>query len=549
MMEIYDRVLPSRSLPTLAGLAVILLVLYLFHWFFDTLRSRILIRLGSALDQDLGEPVFQAIVSAPIKGIVEGDGQQPQRDLDQVRNFLSSGGPAALFDLPWIPLYLTICYVFHPWIGLTATAGGALLIAVTLTTEVLTRKASKSALPAVLRRNGLTEAGRRNSEIVQALGMCGRLGKRWGEANQRYVASQRRVADIVSTFGAASKVLRMTIQSAVLGVGAMLVIDGRASPGVMIASSIIAARALAPVEQAIANWKGFIAARQGWARLRCLLADTKAAATAMPLPPAQSSLAVEAAASGPPGSKGLIIQDVSFTLNAGSAVGIIGPSGSGKSSLARMLVGVWPAMRGKVRFDGWAHEHWDADALARNIGYLPQDVELLAGSIADNIARFDPEADPQAILAAAKAANVHELVQRLPDGFNSPIGEGGAALSAGQRQRIALARALYGNPFIVVLDEPNSNLDAEGEHALTKAIEGIRARAGIAIVIAHRPNALVACDYAMMMHEGRVHAFGPKEEVLRKVLQPVSQTKGSEHDTPSVPRRFAQNDAKLSKAT
>ncbi len=528
MMEVYDRVLPSQSIPTLVGLSVIIVVLYLFQGLFDTLRGRIMARVGAAIDEDLSQQIFQGQLKAPLKGKVDGDGQQPLRDLDQLRAFLAGGGPSALFDLPWMPLYLFICFAFHPWIGLAALGGACLLVMITLLTEMLTKEASRAAVSAALVRNGISEGARRNAEVVQALGMAKRIGARWGEANASYLAHQQRTSDVAGGFGAMSKVLRMLLQSMVLAIGAYLVIDGQATGGIMIASSILTSRAMAPVELAIGNWKGFVSARQGWRRLKTMLEANARSEDPLKLPAPQMVVSVENAGTGAPGGQRFSVQDVSFELRAGSGLGIIGPSASGKSSLARMLVGVWPTWRGKVRFDGAAIEQWLPEDLGRHIGYLPQDVELFAGTVAQNIARFEPEPKAEAIIAAAKAANVHEMILQLPDGYETQVGEAGAALSGGQRQRLALARALYGDPFLVVLDEPNSNLDNEGEQALTSAIMNIRARGGIVVVIAHRPSALAGVDLVLVMGEGRMQSFGPKEEVLSKVLRPVPAPQSAE---------------------
>jgi ATP-binding cassette subfamily C protein len=333
------------------------------------------------------------------------------------------------------------------------------------------------------------------------------------------MASQRAASDVTGGLGSAAKVLRMMLQSAVLAVGAWLVINGQATAGVIIAGSILSARALAPVDLAIANWKGFIAARLSWRRLTKLLTAFPAQEEVMALQPPTRSLAVEAVAALPPGGQKAVLQDVSFTLKAGNALGIIGPSASGKSSLARVLVGVWPAARGHVRLDGAALEQWNGEALGRHLGYLPQDVELMTGSVAQNIARFERDADPDAVIAAAQAAGCHDLIVNLPDGYETEVGEQGTALSAGQAQRIALARALYRDPFLVVLDEPNSNLDSEGDEALARAVAGVRARGGIVVVIAHRPSAIAGVDLVLMLREGRVQAFGPKDEILARVLQ------------------------------
>jgi ATP-binding cassette subfamily C protein len=345
------------------------------------------------------------------------------------------------------------------------------------------------------------------------------MAERWGEANRQYLSSQRKTSDIGGGLGSVSKVLRMMLQSGVLAVGAYLVIIQEASPGIIIAGSILAARALAPVDLTIAHWRGFVAARQSWQRLTKLLAALPAQAAPMLLQKPTQRLLVENVSAAPPGLQKIVVQDVAFKLEAGQGLGIIGPSGSGKSSLVRLLVGVWQPLRGKVRLDGAALDQWSSDALGVHVGYLPQDVELLSGTVAENIARFEPNADPKDVLAAAQAVGVHEMIVALPEGYGTAVGEQGSALSAGQAQRIALARAVYRNPFLVVLDEPNAHLDAEGDEALTRAILGVRERKGIVVVVAHRPSAIAGVDQILVMNKGRAQAFGPKDEVLSKVLQ------------------------------
>ncbi|GBD48038.1 type I secretion system permease/ATPase [Methylopila sp. Yamaguchi] len=526
MMEVYDRVLPSHSLPTLVGLGLVVLLLYAFLGLFDLLRARILVRVALRLDETLNAVVFRSTVRRALLSSGDGDGMQAQRDLDQVRAFLSGSGPGALFDLPWMPIYLAVCFAFHPWLGLTTLAGALILIAVTGLTELLTRGAAQQAVAAGMAREGVSQASRRNAEVVEAMGMGGRLCAIWGEANARFLKHQRSTSDVSGGFGALSKVLRMALQSAVLAVGAYLVIDGQATGGIMIASSILTGKALGPVDLAIGNWKGFVAARQAWRRLKETLRTTRPTAQTMKLPAPRARLSVEAAATAAPGGQVLLVDDVSFALDAGSALGVIGPSGSGKSSLARMLVGVWPARRGKIRLDGASLDQWDPDQLGPHVGYLPQDVELFAGTIEQNIARFGAAPDPDAVIAAAQAAGVHEMILRLPGGYNCQIGHGGAALSAGQRQRVALARALFGSPFLVVLDEPNSNLDTEGEAALSRAIQGVRDRGGVVVVVAHRSSALAPADFILAMKDGRVQSFGRKDEVLPNFQRP----------TPAMPR-------------
>jgi ATP-binding cassette subfamily C protein PrsD len=519
MLEIYDRVLPSRSMPTLVGLLVLVAALFAALGLLDAIRGRILVRIGGALDETLSGRVYDTLVRLPLRAGARIDGTQPLRDLDAIRSYLSGLGPVALFDLPWIPLYLAICFVFHPLIGLTALAGAIILIVLTVLTESLMRAPTKAATEAAIARNGLAEISRRNAEALIAMGMASRIAQRWRDANRQYMHSQREASDLGGGLGAISKVLRMMLQSGVLAVGAYLVIHQEASAGIIIAGSILSARALAPVDLAIANWKGFTAARQSWQRLNNLLAMSPAQIAPMQLQAPAQRLMVESVSASPPGVPRIVVQDITFELQAGQGLGIIGPSGSGKSSLARLLVGVWQPVRGNVRLDGAALDQWSPDMLGQHVGYLPQDVELLAGTVAQNISRFEPNADNEAVIAAAKAVGVHELIVRLPAGYDTPIGDQGSALSAGQAQRIALARAVYRDPFLVVLDEPNSNLDSDGEEALTRAILGVRERNGIVIVVAHRPSAIAAVDRILVMNQGKAQAIGPKDEVLSKVLQ------------------------------
>ena len=519
MLEVYDRVLPSRSLPTLVGLIILVVVLFAALAVLDAIRARVLARVGGSLDEALSGRVYDTLVRLPLRIGNRGDGNQPLRDLDAVRSYLSGLGPVAMFDLPWIPLYLAICFVFHPLLGFTALVGALVLVALTIATEMMTKAPSRSAMEAAAARNNIAEASRRNAEVLIAMGMLPRMAARWSEANSHYMASQQRTSDIGGGLGSVSKVLRMLLQSGVLAVGAWLVINQQATGGIMIAGSILSARALAPVDLAIANWKGFVAARQSWARLNNLLEAMPAPAEPMALPAPSHRLTVEGVAATAPGTQKVLVQDVAFKLEAGQGLGVIGQSGSGKSSLARVLVGVWPAVRGKVRLDGAAMDQWSPERLGPHIGYLPQDVELLAGSVAENIARFEDKPDGEAVIAAAKAVGVHEMIVSLPQGYETPVGEHGTSLSAGQAQRVALARAVYRNPFLVVLDEPNSHLDTEGDAALTRAILGIRERKGIVVVIAHRPSAIAGVDQILVMNQGRVQALGPKDEVLAKVLQ------------------------------
>jgi PrtD family type I secretion system ABC transporter len=520
MLEVYDRVLPSRSVPTLIGLLILASGLYMAQGILDMIRNRILGRIGTALDESLNARVFETVVRLPLTAGSRNEGLLPLRDLDNVRSFLGSMGPSAFFDLPWLPLYLGICFAFHVMIGIAALIGAIILVSLTLVTEYLSRQPAREAMGLASRRNDLATASRRNAEVLVAMGMFGRLTQRWSDANEKYLAGNQRASDVSGGLGAISKVLRMMLQSAVLGTGAYLVIHQEATAGIIIAGSILSARALAPVDLAIAHWKSFIAARQSWHRLNELLEKMPARPVQTLLQPPTSSVSLEGIGIAAPGDQRVIVQEVTFTLTAGQGLGVIGPSGSGKSSLVRALVGVWQPFRGKVRLDGAALDQWSSDLLGRHIGYLPQDVELFTGTVAQNICRFDPEAKSDGIIAAAKEAGVHDMIIKMRDGYNTQVGEQGAALSAGQAQRVALARALYGDPFLIVLDEPNSNLDTEGDEALTRAVRAARERGAIVVVVAHRPIGIEGVDQILVLKDGRMQAFGPKEQVLSQVLAP-----------------------------
>ena len=520
MLEVYDRVLPSRSVPTLIGLIILAAGLYMAQGILDLIRGRILGRIGTALDESLHARVFDTVVRLPLMVGGRNEGLQPIRDLDNIRSFLGSQGPSAFFDLPWLPLYLAICFAFHVLIGVTALVGAIVLVSLTLITEYMSRQPAREAMGLAARRNDLATTSRRNGEVLVAMGMATRMGKRWSVANEKYLTGNQNATDVIGGLGAVAKVLRMMLQSAVLGVGAYLVIHQEATAGIIIAGSILSARALAPVDLAIAHWKSFVAARQSWERLNKLLDQLPVRPEPTLLQDPSSRLSVEGVGIAAPGDQRVIVQDVTFALNAGQALGVIGPSGSGKSSLVRTLVGVWLPFRGKVRLDGAALDQWSSDLLGRHIGYLPQDVELFGGTVAQNICRFDPDAKSETIIKAAREAGVHDMIIKMRDGYNTQVGEQGAALSAGQAQRVALARALYGDPFLIVLDEPNSNLDTEGDEALTRAIRSARERGAIVVVVAHRPVGIEAVDQILVLRDGRVQAFGPKEQVLAQVLQP-----------------------------
>ncbi|MCA1495044.1 type I secretion system permease/ATPase [Ensifer sp. NBAIM29] len=525
MMQVYDRVLASRSVPTLVALSILAIGLYLFLGLLEVIRTRILTQIGQRLEEQLGGPTFDTVLKLPLRMSKKEAISQPLRDLDQLRQFMSGQGPVAICDMPWLPVYLAILFLFHAYLGWLAVAGAMILIALTLVSEVTLRQPMQRLAQLGGSRGEFIEAARRNAEALHAMGMGGAYAARWHELNGGYVDEQRRTSDASSGFSAASKIFRLALQSAVLALGAWLAIYQLASPGAMIASSILTSRALAPIEQAIAQWRGFVNARQARRRLESVLEKFSEDRQLMPLPAPRRTLDVAGLAVAAPGGNAAIVRDVSFRLAAGQGVGIIGPSGSGKSSLARALVGVWPPARGTIRLDGAELSQWEPEALGPSIGYLPQGVDLFDGTIAENISRFAQNADPAAIIEAAEQAGVHQLILSMPEGYDTRIGAAGAILSAGQRQRIGLARALYGKPFLLVLDEPNASLDAEGEAALTNAILAARKAGAIVVVIAHRPNALAAVDQVLVMADGRAVAFGPRDEVLRKTtVRAVSET-------------------------
>lgn len=519
MLQVYDRVLASGSVETLVGLAILAAAMFIIQAALDIIRARVLTRLGELFDNRLSERAHNAVLRLPLVTKTSGDGMQPLRDMDNIRGFLAGSGPTAFFDLPFMPLYLSICFVFHFWIGMTALIGATVLIAVTILTNVLSRKPVRDAMTHNMRRNGLLEDARRNAEIIRAMGIGKRVALRWSAVNREYLDANRAAADVSGLFGSISRMLRIILQSALLGVGAYLVIRQEVSGGVMIASSIMMGRALAPVDLVIASWKPLLMARQSWSRLRDLLTKIPADRVVMDLPSPVSELRTQALVIIPPGDRKPTVSGIEFTVRAGSGLGVIGASGSGKSTLVRALVNAWVPASGKVRLDGASLDQWDPQRLGRHIGYLPQAVELFDGTIAENISRFDEEADPVALVAAAKAAGVHDLILLFENGYETRVGESGSALSAGQRQRIGLARALYRDPFIVVLDEPNANLDADGEAAVVSAIASVRQRGGIAVVVAHRPSAIAAVDMVLVMEAGRQRAFGERNAVLSKVLQ------------------------------
>ena len=534
MLQVYDRVLTSRSVPTLVVLFVIVVVLYAYYGFLEWLRARLMVRVGRRLDEELRGRAFDTVVSHSLRQTPQF-GTQPFADLGVVRQYLSSQGPFAFLDMPWMVIYLVVIFMMHWVLGVASVLAAAVIFAVAVLTERATRQPMAEAALASARAAIVGDEARRNAEALEALGMRPAMRARWAALQQQALDQQTVASDASGGFGAVTRVVRLLVQSGILALGAYLAIEKQISPGAMIAGSIIMSRALAPVEQAVGNWQQFVGFRRAMARLEKALASVPPEGGRMALPPPKGRLDVENLILQLQGMDKPLLQGLNFKVEPGKGLGVIGPTGAGKSTLARVLVGLLAPTRGHVRFDGAALDQRPAEERGRYIGYLPQDVQMFDGTVAQNISRFDENPDAEKIVAAAKLANVHDLVMRLPKGYDTGLGELGAKLSAGQRQRVALARALYGDPMLFVLDEPNSNLDAEGEQALDRAIRAALARGACAVVVAHRPSALAAIQDILVLADGKPVAFGPKEEILKKVLasrQPPPQTKAAPGATP-----------------
>jgi PrtD family type I secretion system ABC transporter len=524
MLQVYDRVLPSQSLPTLLALVALVISLYVFQSLLGMVRTMLFARIGRFFDLSLRNAVFHLNIEIGLPGRAIA-GTAPFRDLEQIRTFLATGGPAAIFDLPWMPLYLLALFLIHPLLGCLGLAGIIGLSAIAWRADKKVTPLQKASISESYEANALAESARMASETLKPLGMTASVGARWAATNARAGDAVIYASDMTNSFGAVSQFVRTALQSLALALGAYLVITGKATGGVMIASSILLGRALSPVELTISHWRSFIGAREAYMRLdKSLKSRAPAPATRLPAP--TRGIAVETLMLASPAGSKPLLQNINFELFAGDALGIIGPSGAGKSSLVRSLVGVWPVARGSIRLDGAMLDQWTEADSGTFIGYLPQAVELFSGTIAENIARFDPEATSEDVLKAADISGVGELVRGMEKGFETEVGFRGANLSAGQRQRIALARALYKDPFLVVLDEPNSALDTEGEQALIHAISRVRERGGIVIMVAHRPNILQPINKVLMLGLGTQRAFGPRDEILKRVLSPVPVAAG-----------------------
>lgn len=518
MLQLYDRVITSGSESTLLMLTLIMVVLFITMGALEWVRSKILVRVSARIETLLSERLFGATFKHALYTSGVGGSSQPLDDLTGLRQFLTGNGLFAFFDAPWMPIYIAVMFMFHQWYGWMAVGTMVILIILALINEKSTSKVLKEANDLSIQSRGLVNKNLRNAEVVDSMGMLNGIRDRWLTGTTKVLYLQAKASSRAGAITSTSKTIRMMAQSLVLGLGGYLVLQQEITPGLMIAGSILLGRALAPMDLMINSWKGFVAARGQYHRLNEVLKQVPADKEKMPLPAPEGQIIVDKVVIAPPGSKAAVIKSVSLDLAPGESLGIIGPSAAGKSTLARALLGIWPTMGGKVRLDGVDIFDWDRTELGPYIGYLPQDIELFEGTIGENISRFG-EVEPEKIVAAAKMADVHEMILGLPDGYDTTIGASGGVLSGGQRQRIGLARAIYGEPKFVLLDEPNSNLDEQGELALAKAISALKQQKVTTIVITHRPNILGVLDKILILADGQAVAFGPRDEVMSQLQQ------------------------------
>ena len=519
MLQVYDRVLSSRSIGTLISITVIAGVLLAVYGLLEMVRTRVLVRAGILFDEKIAETAFNAI----HRGLLRKPGGnlgQALRDVDTLREFLTGSGLLAFCDAPWFPAFVLLAFWLHPWYGWIAIVGSLVIWSLTLLNEILTKRDLTESTNASIAASQRAATTFRNVEVLQAMGMLGALRSAWSGIHERHIGWQARASDRGGTLIASTKFFRTFMQIIILGTGGYLAIQREISPGGIIAGSIIIGRALQPMELAVGSWKGFVAARGAYRRLRELFELVGTTPSHMALPRPEGKVNVEGMYAGAPGQKELILRGMTFALPVGETLCIVGPSGAGKTTLARTLVGIWPIASGALRLDGYDLSQWDSQELGQYIGYLPQDVELFSGTVSQNISRFQDDADPKEIIASSMLAGCHEMIQHMAEGYDTQIGEGGKALSGGQRQRVALARALYGNPSLVVLDEPNSNLDSAGEEALTEAIRALKARGTTVVLITHKINVLATADKILVMTAGAVHDFGPRDKILSQLAGP-----------------------------
>ena len=520
MLQVFDRVLSSRSGETLLVLSAVTVGALVLMALLDALRSRLLGTAAVALDRRLGPALLDGLVAraARLGGAAYVSGL---RDVSTLRAFFNGQGLLALFDAPWLPLFLALVFLFHPLLGWVASAGALVMLALACLNERLTRRPLEGAQAAARQAARFIDGSLRNAEVVSALGMLPAVTRRWSRLNDGALLAQLRAGNTGGSLGGATKLVRQLVQTAMLAVGAWLVIGQDVTPGVMVAATIILGRALAPIETLVAGWRSLVEARAAWQSLKQLLADIKVDSS-IELPVPTGAIEAERVTYAFPGAERPVLRGVSFSMQAGESLGVIGPSAAGKSTLLRLALGIWQPAAGNMRLDGADAAAWPRERLGAHVGYLPQDVELFAGTVAENIARL-AEPDPAAVVRAAQRAHVHDLILRLPKGYDTEVGEGGQALSAGQRQRVALARALYGNPRLVVLDEPNANLDHQGDEALLRALQGLKEAGVTVLIVAHRPSLLRGVDKLLMLREGAVEMFGPREAVMARLTRPVRE--------------------------
>jgi PrtD family type I secretion system ABC transporter len=526
MLQIYDRVLPSRSEETLLALTILVTALYGLMGLLDYVRGRIASRIGATAQARLDARVFNATLRRSVLASERSRPASGLRDLESIQKFMGSPVLFAVFDMPWAPVFILAIYSFHPWLGHLSIVGALILVAVAVLNQMLTRKPELEATAAALQGDAYAETIRQQGEMIQALGMRGAALGRWQTMRRGALSAQLSHSDRISQFSTISKTFRFFLQSAVLGLGAFLVLRGEMTAGAMIAGSILLGRALAPVEQAIGGWPLVLRARQGWASLKVLLESTPEQTTPTTLPRPRALVEVNSITVFPPEQQKASLRMLDFRLQPGGALGVIGMSASGKSTLARVLTGVWRPASGSVRLDGAALDHYNPDVLGSYIGYLPQDVVLFDGTVAENIGRMQSPPDSAQVVAAAKKAGAHEMVLGLPQGYDTPVSAGGARLSGGQKQRIGLARAFYGDPVLLVLDEPNSNLDATGQDALNLAIRQAKEEGKVVVIMAHRPAGIAECDLILIIEGGVAKAFGPRDEVLKAHVRNYAQVAG-----------------------
>ena len=517
MLQVYDRVLGSRNEITLLMLTLLMLGAYLFVAGLELVRSFILVRVGAMFDMQLNKRVYTAAFEQNLKQIGANAGQSLS-DLTSVRQFLTGNALFAFFDAPWFPVYLIVIFFFEPQLGVFALCGTAILVVLAYVNERVTKAPLAAANSMAIEAGTLATNNLRNAEVIESMGMLPNLMGRWYKLHSKFLKLQAEASEKASKIQATTKFVQTSLQSLVLGFGALLVLENKITAGMMIAASILMGRALAPVQQVIGVWKSFSSTRSAYDRLTSLLNDNPARDAGMPLPKPSGALSVEGVTAAPPGTRNAVIRNINFAIMPGDVLGVIGASGSGKSTLARLLVGVWPAGLGKVRLDGADIYQWNKAELGPYMGYLPQDIELFGGTVSENIARFG-DIDPEKVVLAAQRAGVHDMILHLPEGYDTRLGDGGAGLSGGQKQRLGLARAMYGDPSVIVLDEPNSNLDEVGEQALVKAIADLRARGKTIIMITHRTNIISATTKLLLLREGEVQMFGPTDKVLAALTE------------------------------